>query len=220
MRAAPRPPRSADRHRSWRAATFASLDFETTGLDYRRDAVVSFGVVPVRRGRVIVGEATHQFVSPAVPASPTSMRIHHLLPGDLADAPHLATAREVLRGELEGRFVLAWFAELEVAFLARTFGTSRRAWRARTVDVRRLAIATEGLAPDSRASLAGTAERLGVPVVSPHDALDDALVAAQVFLVLASRFERAGAGRVIDMLSVTRGGWRARRLERRVKAAV
>lgn len=217
---APRPPPAARRRRSWREAAYASLDFETTGLDYRRDAVVSFGVVPVRHARVVVGEGVHQLVSPGVPASPSSMRIHHLLPKDLAGAPDLATARETLRATLEGRFLLAWFADLEVAFLARTFGTSRRGWRRRTIDVRRLVIALEGLPADTRGTLGGTAERFGVPVASPHDALDDALVTAQLFLVVAARLERAGVGRVFDLVRLTRGRRRGRQLERRVRAAV
>jgi DNA polymerase-3 subunit epsilon len=217
---APGAPRRADRALSWRRTAFASLDFETTGLDYARDAIVSFGVVPVQGGRVRLAEAVHQLVSPSVPASPTSMRVHHLLPKDLEGAPDVAGASERLRAALEGRFLLAWFAELEVAFLARTFGTSRRSWWRRTVDVRRLAIAVERLEPDSRRSLTAAAERAGVPVDSPHDALDDALVAAQLFLVLAGRLERVGAGRVRDLIALTRGGLRAVRLERRVRAAV
>jgi DNA polymerase III subunit epsilon len=216
----PRLPSRADRRGTWRRATFASLDFETTGLDYRRDDIVSFGVVPVRAGRVVLREAVHQLVAPGVPVSPASLRIHQLLPGELASAPSLSGARGSLSDALAGRFVLAWFAELEIAFLARTFGNSRRSWRRRTIDVRRLALAVEGMAPDSRVTLTAAAERVGVPVVSPHDALDDALVASQLFLVLAARFERAGIGRVVDLLDVCAGGRRALRLERRVRAAV
>jgi DNA polymerase-3 subunit epsilon len=208
------------RRTGWRGAAFASLDFETTGLDYRHDEIVSFGVVPVAGGRVVLRDARHQLVAPAIPASPTSMRIHHLLPGELASAPALERARVDLAAALEGRVVLAWFAELEVAFLARIFGTRRRAWSRRTVDVRRLALALEDLAADSRMTLTAAADRFGVPVASPHDALDDALVAAQLFLVLAARLERAGAGRVADLIRLTRGGRRARELERRVRTAV
>ena len=40
-------------------------------------------------------------------------------------------------------------------------------------------------------ALTQTAERFGVPVSDPHDALDDALVTAQLFLVLAGRLPRA-----------------------------
>jgi DNA polymerase-3 subunit epsilon len=217
---APRPPSRGERREAWRRATFASLDFETTGLDYRRDDIVSFGVVPVRAGRVVLREAVHQLVAPGVPVSPASVRIHQLLPGELASAPGLSVARGTLADALAGRFVLAWFAELEIAFLARTFGNPRRSWRRRTIDVRRLSLAVEGLPPDSRVTLTSAAERLGVPVASPHDALDDALVAAQLFLVLAARFERAGVGRVADLVHVCAGGRRARELERRVRTAV
>lgn len=216
----PRRPARRTRRLAWREATFASLDFETTGLDLRRDEIVSFGVVPVRSGRVVLGEAGQQLVAPAAPPSPASVRIHQLLPGELASAPGLPRAREALSAALEGRVVLAWFAGVEIAFLARIFGNGRRAWERRTIDVRRLALAVEDLPADSRITLTAAAERFGVPVASPHDALDDALVAAQLFLVLAARLERSGAGRVGDLLLLTRGGRRARELERRVRTAV
>jgi DNA polymerase-3 subunit epsilon len=217
---APRRPARGDRRAAWRRATFASLDFETTGLDYRRDEIVSFGVVPVRGGRIVLREAVHQLVAPAVPVSPASVRIHQLLPAELASAPVLSEARDRLRDAVAGRFLLAWFAELEIAFLARAFGNTRRSWRRRIVDVRRLALAVEDLPAGNRLTLTATAERFGVPVASPHEALDDALVAAQLFLVLAARFERAGGGRVADLVAVSGGGRRARELERRVRAAV
>jgi DNA polymerase-3 subunit epsilon len=216
----PRRPPARDRRVSWRDASFASLDFETTGLDYRRDEIVSFGVVPVERGRVLLRDGVRQLVAPAVPVSPASIRIHQLLPAELASAPELATVRSRLASALAGRFVIAWFADLEVAFLGRIFGTPRRSWRRRTIDVRCLALALRGLPADSRVSLTEAAASFGVPVASPHDAFDDALVAAQVFLVLAARFEGAGVGRVADLIHVSRGGRRARALERRVRPAV
>jgi DNA polymerase-3 subunit epsilon len=216
----PPAPRRAARRSSWRATTFAALDFETTGLDYRRDEIVSFGAVPVVAGRVVVRDAVHQLVAPSVPVSPASVRIHQLLPGELSVAPTLDEARASLARALGGRFVLAWFAELEISFLARIFGTARRVWRRRTVDVRALTIALEGLSVGSRMTLTAAAERFGVPVASPHDALDDALVTAQLFLVVAARLERAGAGSVRDLIRLTRGGRTARELERRVRTAV
>jgi len=200
----PKGPRRAIRSRSWREAEFASLDFETTGLDYGRDAIVSFGVVPVRGGRVVLAEAVRQLVVPEVPSSPTSMKIHRILPQDLADAPPLAVARERLRASLEGRFVLAWYADVEIAFLKRIFGGRASAWKRRTVDVRDLTIELEGAHPDVRWSLTSVAQRYGVPVADPHEALDDALVTAQLFLILASRLERVGRGTTRALLRVTR----------------
>ncbi len=196
------PPRRS-RRRGWREVEFASLDFETTGLDYGRDAIVSFGVVPIREGRVQVAGAVHQLVVPGVPASASSMKIHQILPQDLADAPSLDDAREELRAALDGRFVLAWYAEVELAFLRRIFGGRRRVWRRRTVDARRLAIELEGVHPEVRNTLVTTATRYGVPVASPHEALADALVAAQLFLVLATKLERRGLRSVRDLARLT-----------------
>ncbi len=192
------------RSRPWREVEFASLDFETTGLDRERDAVVSFGVVPVRGGRVVVGEAVHQLVLPEVPASVESMRIHGILPKDLADAQPFPVAGQTLRLALAGRFVLAWFAGVEIGFLCRLYGGGRRSWVRRTIDVRQMAIELEHLDQDVRQSLSSAAEHYGVPVANPHEALDDAMVTAQLFLVLADRLEERGLGTARSLLRLTR----------------
>ena len=101
----PRSPDRGVRRRPWREAPYAALDFETTGLDYARDTIVSFGVVPVNSGRVVVGEAVHQLVDPAVPPSPASQRVHELRPQDLAGSPPLEAAREMLGRAIDGRFL-------------------------------------------------------------------------------------------------------------------
>ncbi len=200
----PAAPDRAARRGSWRSAEFVSLDFETTGLDYDRDEIVSFGALPVRGGRIVVGEARHRLVSPGVPASVASMKVHEILPRDLVGAPPLSEARAELSGLLAGRFLLAWFAEVEIAFLARVFDMPERAWRGRTVDVRQIVLSLEHLGQATRNTLSSTAARYGVPVTSPHEALDDALVTAQLFLILATRMEAAGRGRVTDLLALRR----------------
>jgi DNA polymerase III subunit epsilon len=201
---APTPPPRSLRRRSWRLAEFASLDFETTGLDHERDAIVSFGVVPVRTGRIPVGASLHRLVVPAVPSSPGSMKIHGILPRDLEEAESLDVAAEALARALEGRFVLAWYASVEIGFLVRLYGKRAKTWARRTVDVRQMAIALERLDPDMRHGLTSTAERYGVPVARPHEALDDALVTAQLFLVLASKLEPRGFGSTKSLLRLTR----------------
>ena len=199
----PRKPARSARRGSWRQAEFAALDFETTGLDRERDAIVSFGVVPVRAGRAVVGESVHRLVAPTVPPSAESMRIHGILPRDLEDALRPAQASAALAAAIQRRYVLAWYAGVEIDFLARMFGR-RRAWVRRTIDVRQMVIELEGLDQDVRQSLSSAAEHYGVPVANPHEALDDAMVTAQLFLLVAARLERRGLGTVGDLLGLTR----------------
>ena len=199
-------PKRRVRRRSWREVEFASLDFEATGLDFARDTIVSFGVVPVRSGRVVLRDSVHQLIDPHVPPSARSQKIHELRPQDLAGSPRLAQAREHLGEAIAGRHLLVWFADVEVHFLSAIFGGSVGSWRRRTIDVRNLAIEADGAPRSARAELgyglSWAAGRLGVPVADPHDALDDALVAAQAFLILATRLPDAPDPTVADLLRV------------------
>jgi DNA polymerase-3 subunit epsilon len=205
------PPRS--RGLGWREGRYVALDFETTGLDYREDTVVSYGVAPVDDGRIRMRGAIHQLINPQVPPSPRSQTIHELRPKDLAGAPSLDAARNALGRALDGRILLVWFAEVEVNFLAGIFGGSPRRWRRRTIDVRNLAMAVADEPVGSRDRpgypLTGTAHRWGVPVSDPHEALDDALVTAQLFLVLVGKLPGRPRPTVRDLLRVggaRRGG--------------
>jgi DNA polymerase III subunit epsilon len=201
------PARPTRRRRvTWRRAEYAALDFETTGLDFEHDAVVSFGVVPVRDGRAIVGESIHQLVRPDVPPSPRSQTIHELRPEDLRAAPPLSEARETLRRALDGRYVLVWFADVEINFLVGAFGGRPRAWRRRTIDVRSLAMEVDAQPRAARKefgyALSFEAERRGIPVADPHQALDDAFVTAQLFLVLVRKLRGMPEPTVRELLKV------------------
>jgi DNA polymerase-3 subunit epsilon len=168
-----------------------ALDFETTGLDPDQDHVIAYGAVPIEGGRVLVGSARSQLIRPPTPPSPTSQTIHLLRTVDLAQAPEARRAAVGLREAVAGRFLVTWFADVEIAFLRRLYGGSVASWRRRVIDVRDMTIVVDGSRPGARRArgyaLTQTADRFGVPVSDPHDALDDALVTAQLFLVLAGR---------------------------------
>lgn len=185
-----------------------ALDFETTGLDRRRDAVVSLGLVPVREGRVHLADVRYTMVRPSVPPSPQSIVIHHLRPVDLQRAPGVEQARHMLRMALEDRFVLTWAGEIEAAFLGNLFDGRPRRWVRRSIDVLRLTLAYERLS-GSRVgrrplSLSVAARSFGVPVEEAHHALDDAIMTAEVFLVVATRLAAFGFETVGSLLKASR----------------
>jgi DNA polymerase-3 subunit epsilon len=194
------PPPSGSKRRPWRTAEYASLDFEATGLDFDRDRIISFGVVPVDQGRVEVGRAIYELVDPeGVPISPESVTVHGLRPVDVRGANSAEAARRALAGALAGRFLITWYAIVEASFLGKLFGTKPKPWLKRSVDVRVLVTAVLG-AEGASMTLSDAAERFGVPVASPHHALDDALVTAQIFLVTASKLAQSGVTTTRDLL--------------------
>ncbi|TMK60587.1 MAG: 3'-5' exonuclease [Actinobacteria bacterium] len=206
----PRPPKRRSRRADWRAAELVALDFETTGLDLDRDEVISFGLIPIRDGRIALSGQVYQEVAPEADPSHSSIRVHHLRAQDLAIAPAMHDVTDAFRAELDGRFALAWAAEVEIAFLRKVFGGGKRAWRRRTIDVRTLIMAVERLqgegGPAGYYALTAAATRFGVPVEQAHHALDDAFMTAELFLVAANALEARGHGSIRDLLRITAQG--------------
>jgi DNA polymerase III subunit epsilon len=193
----------------WRRVDYASLDLETTGLDPDRDAIVSFGVVPIDQGRVRLDAASYRVVAPGVQMSSRSISVHGIRPADLVEAPPFSQVADELRSVLWRRVILAWAAWVESAFLSNALGGRAVAWQRHIVDVRRLAGLVDALKGRGRAgamneTLAEMAERFGVPVDRTHHALWDAFVTAQLFLVLATRLEALGRGRLGALLRAGR----------------
>ncbi|GIU95272.1 MAG: DNA polymerase III subunit epsilon [Gaiellaceae bacterium] len=189
--------------RSWREVRFAVLDFEATGLDLERDHVLSFGVVPVERGRVRLADAVYRVVRPPITVPAASIRVHGIRPSELERAPRLEDVLDELVEALRDRVLVAHAAGVELGFLRRIRRQYGRPRVRRAIDVLDLA---DELARRKPTSPAPPSERLavlaaahGVPVARTHHAFSDALTTAQLFLVLATRLEHLGAGRVRDL---------------------
>ena len=182
-----------DEDASWRDADLVALDFEATGLDLAHDEVISYGMVPIRGGRVIVGEQDYSLIQPSHPVPGASSRVHRIRNLDLADAPDANEIAARLITALSGRVLIAHAAWVEVAFLRRLFARHGARWYTPVIDTAALARALN-LAPRIAArepDLEALARGLGIPVHDPHHALGDALTTAQVFLVLVAQLERA-----------------------------
>jgi len=185
------PPLGAD----WRAARWAVVDLELTGLDARRDEIISLAVVPVDGGRVRAGDALYRVVRPRRPPSPESIEIHGILPGDLAAAPSLEEVVDELLAALSGRRLVAHAAFVERAFLEPALRARGVGLRGEILDTQLLArawVAERTGARAERLTLGALAAELGLPVERAHHALGDALTTAQAFLALASHLEHAG----------------------------
>jgi DNA polymerase III subunit epsilon len=195
---------SAVRRADWRSSRYASLDFELTGLDVKRDRIISFGVVPVDGSRIEVGRSVYELVDPGdVQMSSRAVTVHGLRPMDVRGTNPVEAARRSLEDALGGRLLITWFATVEASFLGKLYRTRTRPWLRRCIDVRVLVariLGDEG----ARMTLEQAAERFGVPVASPHHALDDALVTAELFLVVATKFEAEGSGTARDLLRLSR----------------
>lgn len=192
------------RRGSWREARLVAVDIETTGLDPRTDRVISFGAIPIERGRIVAGASVYGLVNPQRELPAQSILIHGIREQDLRDAPAAPEALAPLAEALTGAEVVAHAEWVERGFLSkplRGLGVRLPRTLIDTAQLYRLwEVEQQHPDPQLRA-LSAIAEDLGLPVHRPHHALGDALTTAQAFLALATHLERVGRDTVRKLRS-------------------
>jgi DNA polymerase III subunit epsilon len=210
--AAPRPADGA----GWREVPWCAVDLEMTGLNPRTDEIVAIGAVPISDGRVILGGGMYTLVRASKRSQVGAVLVHKLRLADVADAPTLDEAIDLLFEALAGRVPVFHTAAIETAFLGRQF-TRRHVRLPPAADTEVLGRAwlrhRDGLedAYPRGIALGRLAETLGQPAEAPHHALGDALTTAQVFIALASLLDTVAPQTVGSLLRAgTAGGAGAR----------
>jgi DNA polymerase-3 subunit epsilon len=173
----------------WREASWCAVDLEMTGLDPRSDEIISVGAVPIEEGRIVLGRSVYTLVRASKRSQHGAVLVHKLRLADVANAPSLEEAMDLVLEALTGRVPVYHTAAVETAFLSRQF--SRRHVRlpaaADTEVLGQLWLRhRDGDAPAQGISLGGLARALGQPAEAPHHALGDALTTAKAFVALAS----------------------------------
>jgi DNA polymerase III epsilon subunit-like protein len=173
---------------------FVAIDLETTGLDPRRDDIVSLAAIPFVGGRPAPGYTT--LVDPGRPIPAASTRIHGIDDTHVAGAPSLDDVLPRLDAACADRVLVGHDVAFDLAVLARA--RRRRGLPEPglvALDTRRLAVA---LHPSWRreAELEVVAARLGIRVVGRHTADGDARLAGGILVALLPHFRRRGVNTV------------------------
>lgn len=179
--------------RPLRAARFVSIDVETTGLDRRRDAIVSIAAVEIDGLSPVDPPALDTLVAPGrgIPAAATA--VHGITDAMVGAAPPIGRLLPVIVELCAGAVVVGHHVGFDVAMLrraARACGHTLPplAW----LDTWRMAAALDPRL--AHRDLADIARRLGVDADAyrRHDALGDARLAARLFVRLADRYAELG----------------------------
>ena len=178
-------------------APLVALDLETTGLDPKRDGILSAGWVPVRDGSIHWGERRYRLVDAAETMSrgDEAVPIHGLLPDETVGAESAASLVAELADVLSDHALLVHWGRLDVGILRRVFRESDVPWpKPRVVDtvdlLRRLDRRRSLTVPHAESmptQLSGAREVLGLPPHVEHHALYDALATAELYVCLRSR---------------------------------
>ncbi len=189
--------------------TFVVCDTELTGLNKRRDEIISIGAVRIVNLQIEVSQTFHRYVKPKNIDPNKATLVHRITPERLKTAPSMD---EVLPEFIEfcgDSLIVGHFVGIDMHFLNKaTRITLAGTLSNPSIDTMRLARGYEeykckdfyGLCDQSRSyNLDILSEKFELPRFKPHDALEDALQTAYLFLFLIKKFKHGGIGSLKDL---------------------
>jgi DNA polymerase-3 subunit epsilon len=172
---------------------WVALDCETTGLDVRRDQIISVGAVRIVGNRLLTSQRLEMLVRPERALNADSVRVHRLRESDVAQGiePRLAMRR--LLEFIGSRPLVGYFLEFDVAML------NREIWPLLGVRLPQPKIEVSAMYYDMKnrqlpahqrggtidLRFATMMNELDLPLRDAHDAMNDAVMAGLAFIKLS-----------------------------------
>lgn len=164
------------------------FDTETTGLDTKKDTVLSIGAVKVKGDRILTSESFEIFLKPTQAISVESIKIHHIRPCDLEQAHEPLEGVKKFLDFIGNRPLVGYYLEFDMAMMNRFI----KPWLGCKLPHKQIEIS--GLYFDKKIALIPQGNidlrfdtilrDLNVPRMGQHNALNDAIMTAMVYIKL------------------------------------
>jgi DNA polymerase-3 subunit epsilon len=191
-------------------ARFTALDTELTGLDKKKDTIISIGAIKMSGGRIDIGKSFYQLVNPGMEMGKDAIVVHEITPAEVKERPTIDSVMISFLEFCSDSILLGHFISIDLAFI------NREAVRMTGAPLKNHAVDTMMLfdwlkwnnhghdtALDTESyQLHEIAKALGIAPQGAHNAMMDAFMTAQVFQRLIPRLERHGVrtmGRLLEV---------------------
>lgn len=167
---------------------WVSLDCETTGLNPKKDEILSIGAVLIKDNKILMRKTFNIFVKPSKNINPESIKVHLLREIDLQNAVEPDEAIYKLLEFIGSRPIVGYYIDFDMEMISK--------YTKKLIGVK---------LPNSRVEVSSiyydikkTRENYGfidlkfdtimefldIPVLGKHDALNDAIMTSMIFLKL------------------------------------
>ena len=164
-----------------------ALDFETTGLDAKKDQLLSAGLVAINRGEICLKSRYHQIVRTKGALDEENVVIHQITDSAKEQGVELAQVVEAILIALAGKVMLVHFARIEMTFLRQAcmelYGMAPVFPVIDTLVVAKRRLNKRDLPYDASALRLGNLRQSHqLPGHFAHNALNDAIATAELLL--------------------------------------
>lgn len=165
-----------------------SFDCETTGLDRKKDEIITIGAVKIKGNSILNSEKLDIVINPTKEISKESIKIHHIRSCDVALG---VTVEEGVRKFIEfagNRPLLGYFVEFDISMVNRVFKKmSGVSLPNKSIEVSALYYdKKEKLIPQGNIDLSydKIIRDLKLPTLGQHSAINDAIMNALIYIKL------------------------------------
>ena len=173
------------------------LDTETTGLNPKKDEILSIGAVKIKGNKILINKSFEIFVKPLKDISYESIKIHHIRPSDLKNAVNINKALEELLFFIGNLPIVGYYISFDInilnTYLKKYINTtlSNEAIELSDMYYKRYKKTSPHEFVDLKFDT--IMKDLDLPVLGKHDALNDAVMSAMMFLKLQNKSIYKGA---------------------------
>jgi DNA polymerase-3 subunit epsilon len=167
---------------------FVSLDCETTGLNPKKDEILSIGAVLIRDNKILMRKTFNIFLKPSKNINAESIKIHHIRKVDLENALEPQDAIYQLLEFIGSRPIVGYYIKFDVTIISKyTKNFIGIKLPNETIEVSSLYFKTRKRSSDYQfidLKFDTILKTLDIPALGKHDALNDAIMTAMMFLKL------------------------------------
>ncbi|MDA7746880.1 3'-5' exonuclease [Psychromonas sp.] len=168
---------------------YISVDFETSGFDPKKDALLSVGYLPLIKEQLILSKAVETFIHGGEKINAATAVINHIVPEMLEKGAPLKEVMDKLFEEFIGRVIIVHGSIVEKRFLnhyiAKEYGLPPLPllW-VDTLQIEKSLHMYKNNSETSDFRLSSIRERHRLPEYSAHGALIDSLATGELYLAL------------------------------------
>jgi DNA polymerase-3 subunit epsilon len=201
--------KSIDLDRKLSDLTYTVFDTETTGLEPSNgDEIIQVGAARIVNGRLLRQETFNQIVDPECPLKPESIPIHGITEDMVRGQPNIDIVLPAFHEFCEDTVLIAHNAAFDMRFLQLKEDRTGIRFTQPVLDTLLLSAVVH---PNQTSHKLDTIlERLGVSIGARHNALEDALATAEVFLKLVPLLAEQGIVTVRQALEASEKTYYAR----------
>lgn len=201
-----------DQNRKFGDCSFVVFDTELTGLNPKKDEIISIGAVRIKDLQIDLSETFHYYIRPKNREHTQATLIHRITPQQLEAAPPLEDVLPMFLNFIEIDLLVGHCVQIDTNFLDKATrllfkGTvanpSLDTMRMAQIYKRKVLGDFDSAQPsgDGRYNLQKLSAELNLPFFEAHDALEDALQTAYLFIFLVKKLQSVGVITLRDLLT-------------------